>query len=141
MARPTFAVADMRVSRGGKPCECGINYPLCPICHDTHDELRRCGACHHYRTLDRFDEGNQVCRGCLRKRRDYKDRIAAGEHVPEKRAPHSKWCKLCFGMSHRVAGPVCSGCGLLYFPDVVIGDAWKRKPSAWALLMSGGESE
>lgn len=141
MSTPVLAKADMRASRGQKPCECGINYPLCPICHETPTELRRCSACRHKLELHRFDEGNQVCRGCIAKRQRYQQSIASGEHLPEKRTSNARFSCRCAGLAHRVVGPKCRGCGLQFAPDVVIGDAWKRKPSAWALLMSGGSEE
>lgn len=114
------------------------------ICHACRPETtfvtRKCTACSHVLSINAFDGDERACRACL-ERKIARELLRAEwnpgrrEHVP------GRICSVCCALTHRVIGPRCRECGLLYAPDVIVGDAWKRKPSQWALLMSGGESE
>jgi len=89
-----------------------------------------CTRCHEPKPADEFytthGRPRRICKTCsifaIRARKRARD-----EEWGNPRTAVGVYCPVCYGLAHRVVGPVCRSCGLerREEPAQVLGDPWR----------------
>jgi len=90
--------------------------------------MKACTRCHEPKPADEYytthGRPRRICRTCsiaaIRARKRARD-----EEWGNPRAAVGVHCPVCYGLAHRVVGPVCRHCGLRFKADII------GRPDVW----------